>query len=715
MRLLVSIDIQVNESTLTGESLPIEKDNEVEKDNLLYTGTTVVSGRGEGIVIKTGMNTVFGKIAKLVSDENKEITPLQKSLDELGKTSGNLSIATAILFFIIGYFFLSKDLIKILTTAVILAVAGVPEGLPTIIAITLAIGMQTMAQKNAIVRRMSVIEDLGLITTICTDKTGTLTTNQMSPKYIYADGNAIDITRVEKRNDSIDQMFISAIIANAASMDEKGQSLGDPTEVGLLIAAAKFGLNVPQIRSEYEFIHENKFDSFRKMMSTVASNGKGKPKMYIKGALEQILTKSDKYYGQNGTQPMDEKKRAKIKQDGQKIAELGMRLIGLARKEITKDYTNEDNLEFLGFIALYDPPRPEVKGALELCNKAGIKVYMITGDAKETALNIATETGFGKINSMAGAEFEGLNEAEQKQTLSGVSIFYRVSPIQKHLIVSRLKQLGEIVAVTGDGVNDAPAMKKSDIGISMGKTGADITKEVSGLILLDDNFATIVTAIEYGRKIYENILNFVRFQFTTTTALLLTNFVALILGLPEPFKAIQMLFINVIMDGPPALAIGLEPANSKVMEKPPRGKDAKYITKNFISVVGFNGLAMTLLMIIFYIALEKYGVSNEKYLSMSFVTMVCFQLFNALNCRSFERNFYEGLSKNKLLIVSLGISFTALIATINVPFLESFMQTTTLTFVETSVCILYASLILIIEQARKKLGIFLDKRDLIGS
>jgi Ca2+-transporting ATPase len=217
MRLLVSIDIQVNESTLTGESLPIEKDNEVEKDNLLYTGTTVVSGRGEGIVIKTGMNTVFGKIAKLVSDENKEITPLQKSLDELGKTSGNLSIATAILFFIIGYFFLSKDLIKILTTAVILAVAGVPEGLPTIIAITLAIGMQTMAQKNAIVRRMSVIEDLGLITTICTDKTGTLTTNQMSPKYIYADGNAIDITRVEKRNDSIDQMFISAIIASRSA------------------------------------------------------------------------------------------------------------------------------------------------------------------------------------------------------------------------------------------------------------------------------------------------------------------------------------------------------------------------------------------------------------------------------------------------------------------------------------------------------------------
>ncbi len=343
--------------------------------------------------------------------------------------------------------------------------------------------------------------------------------------------------------------------------------------------------------------------------------------------------------------------------------------------------------------------------AISLCADAGIAVYMITGDAKETAQNIALEVGFSKTDSCAGSNFESASKELREGMLSKFRVFYRVSPTQKYLIVSSLKELGHIVAVTGDGVNDAPAIKKGDIGISMGITGSDVTKEAAGMILLDDNFASIVKAIEYGRKIYENIINFIRFQLTTTITLLLTVFFATILGLMDPLKPIQMLFINIIMDGPPALAIGLEPSAEHVMKNHPRDPKRPYLDSQILGVISFNGLFMTISMLALLFFLQNQGVSHGKYLTISFVTMVCFQLFNALNCRSFSESFYTRILKNKALIYSILASFAILCLFLYVPLLSDFMKIEMISPIEFGLCLVYCSTVLVVEEIRKRFKI----------
>lgn len=709
IRLIESFSITANESTMTGESLPIEKSASKNSDNLLLGGTNIVSGSGLGVVVATGMKSEFGKIAEIVSKEEKGETPLQKNLNEFGRKLGYLVITMAAIFFIVGIFILNHNFVEVLTTSVILAVAGVSEGLPTVIAITLALGMQTMAKRNALVKRMTVIEDLGVITAICTDKTGTLTLNKMSPRFIYVFDHLVDLdetyTLSEDPNRSqLERALECVVVANNATFDSKGTPIGDPTESGLLEAAVELDFNISHALSTNVRKHENPFDSSRKMMSVITSNNT----MFLKGALEFVLPKCTKILTNAGIKPFDGKLREKIISVSDQISSKGMRLIALAEKSSSTDLKNETDLTFLGFVALYDPPRSEVKHAIDLCNNASILVYMITGDAKATAENIASEVGFSNISSSSGSSFESADESTRENLLKKTNVFYRVSPIQKYLIVSTLKSMGHIVAVTGDGVNDAPAIKKGDIGVSMGISGSDVTKEAAGMILLDDNFASIVKAIEYGRKIYDNIINFIRFQLTTTLALLSTVFLSSILGLLDPLKPIQMLFINIIMDGPPALAIGLEPSSEHVMQKKPRDPQKPYLDSRILGVISFNALFMTFAMLILLFFLQNQGISGLKYQTISFVTMVCFQLFNALNSRSFSESFYSRLLRNKVLVYSIVGSFAVLSLFVYVPTLSEFMKIEMIRPFEFLLCILYSSSILVVEEIRKRFKLFIS-------
>ncbi|MBI5223775.1 cation-transporting P-type ATPase [Candidatus Micrarchaeota archaeon] len=710
IRIFESIEISVNESTLTGESVSVEKSAAPNSDNILYAGTILVSGRGEGVVISTGMNTSFGKIAALVSASEKDQTPLQKNLNEFGKKMGYLVVLLAFIFFVVGLFVLHRDLIDVLTTSVILAVAGVSEGLPTVIAITLALGMQDMAKRNALVKKMTAIEDLGLITCICTDKTGTLTLNTMSPKFAYCPGSQIlDFSKIPPKPLSpFESLFNCAVLANSANLDVHGKAIGDPTEGGLLLAASLTGLDISKIRLENPKIHENKFDSHRKLMSVVCESETRS--LYVKGAPEILLGRCSSFLGPLGITKMNEKSISEFHTVLSAFASKGMRVLAFASSELSLgshlNTSLENNLIFLGFICLYDPPRPEVSHALSLCKTAGIDVFMVTGDSKDTAINIAKEVGFENVHSMSGHEFESLNPTARKTTLKTTRIFYRVSPAQKYLIVSEQKNNGQIVAVTGDGVNDAPALKKSDVGIVMGITGSDVAKDSAVMVLLDDNFVTIITAVEYGRKIYDNILNFIRFQITTTISLLSTVFVASVFGFPEPLLPIQMLFINLIMDGPPALALGMEPTNEDVMKNPPRDPKRPYIDSPFLSLLALNGFFICVGMLILLFFLIQAGYSPSLYLTMSFVTMVLFQLLHSLNCRSTKEPFYKNLLSNPMLCLSILGGFIFLLLFLYVPSLSIYMHTVPLSISDFAICLLCSLTILVFEEVRKRVGLF---------
>ncbi|MEM3609876.1 MAG: cation-transporting P-type ATPase [Candidatus Aenigmatarchaeota archaeon] len=724
IRIIQGKELYVNESTLTGESFPVEKSDKINSNNILYAGTLIQKGHCKGIIIAVGKDTLFGKIAKVVAEEKKDKTPLQKNLDELGTKIAYLIIFLLVIYLLYGLLIVKKDFFEILTLSIILAVAGISEGLPTVVAITLALGMQEIAKRKAIVKRMSTIEDLGCITCICTDKTGTLTMNSMEPKYIFVNNNLYDINQFKKaiknielykervldnnieQSNGIELLLRTISIVNNSKINEYGEELGDPTEIGLLKVFRKTDLNENNILKHFKIIHENKFDSERKRMSVIVSDSKtNKHIMYVKGASEIILSLCNSIRIDKKNYELNETKKQEILSQINKIESKGIRILSCAYKEIDpqKDSVEDENgLIYIGFVALYDPPRKEAKYAVEMAYQAGIKIYMITGDSKGTAENIAKEVGLKFKKSMSGYEFSKLDEKKKKEILKDNFIFYRVNPIEKYEIVSTLKELGEIVAVTGDGINDAPAIKKSDVGIVMGKTGADVTKEVASIILLDENFKTIVVAIEHGRKIFENILNFIRFQFTTTTNLLSTMFLCEILRLPTPLTPIQILFINIIMDGPPALSLGVEPATDDIMKKQPRDPKKPYISNEMIITIFSSALFMTGITLLTLTMVNSMGIfDNKEYVTFSFVLLVCFQLFNAFNCRSFEDSAFKNLTKNKTLLISVFLTFLILLLLIYVQELNDFVNTTPISTEYLIIAILISSIILIFEEIRK--------------
>ncbi|MFA6907507.1 MAG: calcium-translocating P-type ATPase, PMCA-type, partial [Candidatus Micrarchaeia archaeon] len=614
IRIIESANLAADQSMLTGESHHSSKEPCAlpqatvlsERKNLLFSGTILVRGHCRGIVVETGMRTEFGKIVGFVAQPEDKETVLQKNLSMLSKNLGYAGIILAALFFAIGML-RGETAVEMFVVAVTLAVAVIPEGLPTVLAITLAIGVQKMARKNAIVRKMPSVETLGSATVICTDKTGTITQNRMVVREIVLAEKAYSIgwgkpphsvflrDLVFRRAVEVMSLCNNALIVEA---DGKEVPSGDPTETALLSAVFDCCGDDRPARSSYEQVAELPFDSDRKMMSSVRRYGNGRM-AFVKGAPEQVFRRCTRILLQGGEAPLSRKWRKKMAADSEALGNDGMRVLALAYRPLGKKgkyapQNTERGLVLVGLVAMHDPPRPEVSHAIALCKSAGIKVVMLTGDSISTARAIASEIGLLSPGQKAydSSEIDGMTDEGLYGAIYSSAVFARVTPEQKYRIVAMFMKCGEVVAVTGDGVNDAPAMRKADIGIAMGLAGTDVTKEVSDIVLTDDNFASIMHAVRYGRTTYNNIKSFVRYQISTNVAALLLMFGTPALGLPIPLLPLQILWINIMVDGPPALALGAEPPKHTEMEMPPRDPKEQFLSRNLIASILFLGAMM---------------------------------------------------------------------------------------------------------------------------
>lgn len=693
-RIMDALNLKVNESVLTGESMPVEKDPEAinesatvpERKNMLFSGTTAVYGHCKAIVTSTGMQTEFGKIAAMLQAEEKESTPLQKRLEKLGKLLGIIILIICAAVFGTGIARAGignrEALIELFLTAVALAVAAIPEALPAVVTITLAMGLTRMAKRNAIMRRLTAVETLGSATAICTDKTGTLTVNEMTVRKIFVDGKILDVTgkgydkageflnngqKVET-GDDVRLLLETGLLCNNAILEK--EPIGDPTEIALLVSAAKAGL--PDLRKVHERLDEIPFDSERKKMSVICTEN-GKIVMHTKGAVEKVLENCTHIYKNGTIKELTKQDINEISEINHLFASNALRVLAFARKELKAgEHHEERGLVFLGLQGMIDPPRPEVKEAYLKCRQAGLRVVMITGDHRDTAEAVAKEIGIiDEGTVLTGAELDALGDEEYTRLAPEVRVYARVSPQHKVRITDMHKRMGHVVAVTGDGINDAPALKRSDIGVAMGITGTDVTKEASDMVLADDNFATIVSAIEEGRGIYENIRKFVYYLLSANFAEVITIFAATLLNMPLPLLPVQLLWVNLITDGLPALALGVEPYELQIMKRPPRDPKEGIITKGviiYLVAVGFVVAAATLS--IFYL-----GRSVEEARSETFTFFVIVEGFIAYNFRTFGPFYKVSFISNRQLLISYAVAFPLQVAVVYVPFLNPIFHT----------------------------------------
>ncbi|MDI6724914.1 MAG: calcium-transporting P-type ATPase, PMR1-type [Methanobacterium sp.] len=687
LRIIQSSDLNVDESTLTGEQLPVEKicdPVELGKEstcNAVFMETNVSSGRGKGVVVAIGMDTNIGKIAEMIQEEEEE-TPLHQKIGRLGRNLGILAIGVCSLVFILEYL-QGIPIVDTFLTAISLAVAAVPEGLPAILTLTLALGMQRMARSNAIVRKLLAVETLGSCNVICTDKTGTLTKNKMTVRETH-------ITAPERA-------FEISALCNNASIHE-GKTIGDPTDVAMLVFAEENGYLKSELEKRYPRLLEIPLDSVRKRMTTV-NEIEGDKYVLVKGAPEIVLGRCMWIERDERIQKLTKQDKEVLLNDLKDMTSKALRVLALAYKKIPHEESKfdeldkdklEENLIFVGLVGMMDPPRKEAKDAVATCINAGIKVVMITGDHKDTAAAIAKEIGIltdGKV--LTGSELDKLTDAEFERIVEDVQVYARVFPEQKVRIVEVLKDKENVTAMTGDGVNDAPALKKAAIGVAMG-TGTDVAKESSDMLLQDDNFATIVRAVKEGRTIFDNIRRFVRFQLSTNIGAILTITSSSIMGLPVPFNPIQVLWINIIMDGPPAQSLGVEPPEKNVMERAPI-KEEIIPRKNLLKII-IAGVVMTVGTLALYYYEIISGVGALKATSIAFTVFVMFQIFNVFNCKS-EMNLRN--ISNKFLFVAISMSLLLQIAVIYTPFLQGIFETTALSLIDWIVIILVSSTILI--------------------
>ncbi len=652
-RLLENVNLAAQESSLTGESIPVEKTIEAlaidlqigERRNMVFQGTIIVKGRGTAVVTATGINTEIGNIAQLIQSR-EESTPLEKKLEQLGKHIGYTVGFICIVVFITG-FLRGEEKFNLFLTTVSLAVAAIPEGLPIVVTVTSAIGIQRMARKNALIRRLPSVETLGSTTVICTDKTGTLTCNQMTVKKIYANREVIEVTGVgystegkfSKDPKDFDILLKAGALCNDASI--AGQNFGDPTEIALLVCAAKAGQIKEELEKKSPRTSEISFTPERKYMITIHGNT-----AYAKGAPDVLLNLCDSVLINGKSLKLTIKEKEEILEAFEKLAADALRVLGIAYKE---GEFSEKGFIFLGLQGMMDPPRKEVKEEIQKCRNAGIKVVMITGDHPSTAAAIGKQIGL-EVKILTGRQIDELPDLNS--VVEDIIIFARVSPEHKLRIVEALKSKGHIVAMTGDGVNDAPALKKADIGIAMGMTGTDVAKEASDMILSDDNFKSIVSAVEEGRGIYDNIKKFLRFQLSTNAGAILTVFIGTLIGLPLPLTALQLLWINVIVDGPPALSLSVEPLGKESMRQPPRNPREQILSRKMLTYIFTTGS----LMAIGTLGIFSYMLSIEppKAQTLAFTTFVFFQLFNVLNCRSDIHSIFKiGFFSNRTSILSI--------------------------------------------------------------
>lgn len=703
LRLIDTANLKIEESAFTGESVPSEKDasflpdKEIpigDQNNMAFMSTLATYGRGVGVVVGTGMNTEIGKIAKMIEQEENDETPLQKKLSELGKILGFLAVGICILIFIIS-FFQGRDLLEMFLTSISLAVAAIPEGLPAIVAIVLALGVQRMVKKNAIIRKLPAVETLGSVSIICSDKTGTLTQNKMTVTTVYTNDSYIKESEFNLNDNESKLLVDCMVLCNDATYSEKSQT-GDPTEIALLESPFKLNILKEKLEKEFKRIDEIPFDSDRKLMTTVNLVDDKKARVFTKGALDSILSICNKISVNGKLVDFSKEYKAKVLENSNIMSDKALRVLAFAYKDISKENIVLDSLEkdlvFIGMVGMIDPPRLEVKDSIKLCKSAGITPVMITGDYKNTAFAIANELGIAEDISQAitGHEIDKFKEEEFNEKIINYRVFARVSPEHKVKIVKAFKSHGNIVSMTGDGVNDAPSLKAADIGVAMGITGTDVSKGASDMILTDDNFSTIVSAVEEGRKIYLNIKKSIVFLLSCNLGEILTLFTAILLNWNSPLQPIHILWVNLITDSFPALALGVDKTKEDVMNNPPRNpKESIFVKSDKIQLIINGVLIGGITLFAFKLGERLYAYSLIHAQTMAFVVLSVSQLFLSLSLRSNTKSAFSlGLFSNKYLVYSILLGIFLQVIIISISFIANIFKVTPLLLYDWIVVIL---------------------------
>ena len=728
-RLVAAHALEIDEAALTGESQPVAKLADValpeatplaDRRNLAFMNTLVTRGRGELLVTATGMRTEMGRLAAMIAEVEEPATPLQIELGSLGRRVAAIGVVATALVLLLGLL-RGQPFVEIALTAISLAVAAIPEGLPAVVTVTLAIGMHRMARHRAIVKRLASVETLGCTTLICSDKTGTLTLNEMTARAFVFRGRHHRVDGLGYRAEGgirwdagaggdppPDLAPLALPLALCTESDVRdGRLVGDPTEGALLVLAEKAGLERAAVAARMPRVGELPFDPETRLMATFHLDGE-LVRIFAKGAPEALLPRCGTWLGPDGVTPLDSGTRQQLEESNHALADEALRVLAVASAELPAGEFHADadlrqhlaDLTFTGLIGLMDPPRPEVRAALALCRRAGIEIKMITGDHPRTAAAIARELGLkGKV--VTGSELDGMEAADLAKRLDSIGVFARVVPEHKVAIVRAAREQGHVVAMTGDGVNDAPALRAADIGVAMGATGTEVTKEAAKMVLTDDNFATIVRAVEEGRTIYDNIGKFVAFQLSTNFGAVLSVFGAPLLGLPLPFDPVQLLWVNIIMDGPPAMALGVDPPQPGTMKSPPRRRDDRILSGRRLLRLLTVGLVMTAgtLGVLWY-ALQTGP--REYARTLAFTTFVAFQIFNAFNVRSQTVSAFgrHSLTNPSLLVSLAAVGSLQVIATNWGP-AQAVFDTAELSARDGNVALGVASSILLLEEARK--------------
>lgn len=741
LRLIESSNLKIEEASLTGESVPVEKHADItfDKDtalgdriNMAYSSTIVSYGRGKGIVVGTGHDTEIGKIATMIQNIEDENTPLQKKLDQLGKVLGIVVIAVCIVVFGVGLLY-GTSILDMFMTSISLAVAAIPEGLAAIVTIVLALGMNRMVERNAIVKKLLSVETLGTTTYICSDKTGTLTQNEMTVVKAYTDDKVIDISgtgyepkgkftigdkEISNPTESINinTLLSIGILCSDAKLTKTNEGykiLGDPTEGSLVTLAGKAGINQDDVNSKYPRIAELPFDSDRKMMTTFHKNFiPGKVVSFTKGAPDILIDKSSSIYLNGEILPFTDDLKKKVLNINRQFSREALRVLAMAFRqydslpnEITTGSIEKD-LIFVGLVGMIDPPREEAKEAIKKCKTAGIHTVMITGDYKDTAFAIAKQLGMAESENQAmmGQELDGLTDEQLRKVVKEKRVYARVSPEHKVKIVEALKANGEIAAMTGDGVNDALALKKADIGISMGITGTDVAKNTADVILTDDNFASIVAAVEEGRIIYSNIKKFVFFLLSCNIGEVLIVFLSIILGYKVPLLAIQLLWLNLVTDSFPALALGMEKGDPEIMDIPPRDPNEPILDKDMVKALIVQSISISAAILGAYIwGMKTYGTENLVYArTITFTTLISAELLRAYSSRSLTHSIFKiGVFSNKTMTLSTFVSFLLLLVVLYVPFLQPIFETYAIGLKDWGMILVFAVIPLVIGELYK--------------
>lgn len=693
-RIIENASLKVDESAMTGESEPVEKQETVldgekplgDRVNMLYSGSFATYGRAKMVVTSVGMETEIGKIASLLKSTQEKKTPLQESLDNFGKKLSLIIIGICVI--VLGLELFRSDGINLtvftdaFVFAVALAVAAIPEALSSIVTIVLSVGTQKLAKENAIIRKLQAVEGLGSVSIICSDKTGTLTQNKMTVQKIYFDGQIID--KDDEINARQGQLIIDGALCND-SVQKEGQEIGDPTEIALVNFSEKHDLPVEKMREKYQRLGEIPFDSDRKLMSTVHKIGDNY-KMLTKGAVDVLSGRINEVKTMDGKRPFTAEDLAELKKVNTEFSQMGLRVLAVCERDVdTVDISVEDEKDYilLGLVAMQDPPREESAEAVRKCKTAGIRPIMITGDHLVTASAIARKIGILDDSGRAveGREIENLSDEELDEFVSDVSVYARVSPEHKIRIVSAWQRKGYIVSMTGDGVNDAPALKQANIGVAMGITGSEVAKDAASMVLTDDNFATIVKAIENGRNLYRNIQRAIQFLLSGNTAGILAVLYASFMALPVPFKAVHLLFINLLTDSLPAIALGVEPHSSDVMNEKPRPKNQSILTKKVLTNICVEGVVIGVMtMIAFYVGFMR---NAEVASTMAFSTLCLSRLVHGFNCKSDKPVWFtKKMWNNKSMIGAFFVGFVLLNAVLLVPALQGIFAVAPLTIAE---------------------------------